>query len=246
MKRKTTLTVCGCILSGCIATVLTQNSSPPASAAPAPRPLLAAAASRPRFFTIRYMAFVVRPKTAEDTARYETFPPVLDRNWNLNSRYVMNTTPENFSRVLRADQPDCDFIVSFVGSDVLHSDTTTQITGGPNPSDPHGLAVIDDITISQNSDGSLDFVSKGGLFFRPIRLPEMRGKMGWNGENKELMVGRTYKWGAQKEDDGTFITWAFCILPGRLDQVASAWNHHGAAKVTALASNRATEGRSVK
>jgi len=235
-------------VGGCIAAILAQTASPRASAAPGtptPHSRLIAAGSgmnRPAVFTLRYVAFVAVPKTKDVASRYKGFPPVLAQNLNGNSRYAMTTTPEDLARVLQTDQPDHGFKVFLAGSTVLYdSDTTrTRITDGPNPSDPYALTLVDNISVSQNSDTTLDFVSQGTFSFRALRPSgDVGGKQGWDGENNEIKIGRTYLWGANRKNDGTCITWAFCILPGRLDQVASTWKRHDGARATVLASGKA-------
>jgi len=234
-------------VGGCVAAILAQTASPRASAAPGtsthhPRLIAAGASNGPSVFTLRYVAFVAVPKTNDVASRYKGFPPVLAQNLNGNSRYAMTTTPEDFARVLQTDQPDHGFKVFLAGSTVLYdSDTTrTRITDGPNPSDPYALTLVDNISVSQNSDTTLDFVSQGTFSFRALRpLGDVGGKQGWDGENNEIKIGRTYLWGANRKNDGTCITWAFCILPGRLDQVASTWKRHDGARATVLASGKA-------
>lgn len=234
MKRKI-----ACAVGGCAAAVLALAASPRASAAPtpAPPPVSVRVPSRPPVFTLRYVAFVARPKTKEVAARYKSFPPVLAHNLSDTNRYAMTTTPEDFARLLQADQPDHDFKFTLAGSVVLYNskDVQNHVADGPNPSDPYAMTIVDNITINQNSDTTLDFVSKGTFFYRLPGAGTSGAKSGWDGENKEMMIGRTYQWGADRYPDGTCVTWAFCILPGNLDQVASAWKHHNVARTTALA-----------
>lgn len=245
MKHKVVYTVGAC-LAAVLTAAVTQTVLPRASAAPGAtpsRPRLIATgttSNTPQVFTLRYVAFVAKPKTKDDAALYKGFPPVLAQGLHGDGRYALTTTPEGFRKVLQADQPDHDFNIYLAGSAVLSnsSATPTQIADGPNPADPYGLTLSDKITIKQNSDTTLDFVSEGTLSDRSPGPGYAGGKTGWNGENKGLMIGRTYLWGAVREDDGTCITWAFCILPGRLDQVASTWKHHDGARATALASGK--------
>ncbi len=233
-------------VGGCVAAALTQTASPNASAAPEntpPHPQLTAARSslnRPSVFTLRYVAFIALPKTSDVAARYKGIPPVLAQNLASNSRYAMMGTPEDFTNVLQAEQPDHSFKIGLAGSAVLYDADAarTRITDGPNPSDPYGLTLVDNITISQNSDRTLDFASKGTLTVHRPGSGEWGGTTGWDGENKELAIGQTYLWGVDKKPDGTCITWAFCILPGRLDQIASTWNRRNGARTMALASDK--------
>lgn len=251
MKHKIVYTVGAClaaVLAAVLAAALTRTVLPRASAAPGaapPRPRMVAAANAPQVFTLRYVAFVAKPKTKDDAALYKGFPPVLAQGLHGDGRYALTTTPEGFLKVLQADQPDHDFNMYLAGSAVLYNSraASTQIADGPNPTDPYGMTLSDKITINQNSDTALDFVSQGKFSFRPPGGEGLGGTTGWNGENKELMIGRTYMWGATRKDDGTCITWAFCILPGSLDQVASTWKRHDGARTTVLASGKTLRGR---
>lgn len=250
MKRKIFCAVGGYVAVA-LAAVLAQIAPPRASAAPgdpAPAtPTVVRVSSRPSVFTLRYVAFVARPKTKDVAARYKNFPPVLAHNLSEDSRYSMTTTPEGFARLLQTAQPDHDFKIGLEGSIVLYNSDSTpaQIIDGPNLSDPYGLTLVDSITISQNSDTTLDFVSKGTFSDHRLGSGEWAGTTGWDGENKEMMIGRTYQWGVTRRSDGTCVTWALCILPGRLDQVASAWKRHDGARATVLASGKAA-GRRVR
>ena len=249
MKHKIVL-----VVGGCVAAVLAQIASPHASAAPgSPTPhsrtIAAGGFIGPPAFTLRYVAFVAMPKTKDVAARYKGFPPILAQSLAEHSRYAMTTTPVGFARVLQAEQPDHDFNIYLAGSAILYDSETTRthIADGPNPSDPYGLTLVDNNTVSQNSDTTLDFVSEGKLSFHALRSSgDLGGESGWNGENKELVIGRTYLWGASKKPDGTCITWAFCILPGRLDQVASAWRQRKAAGAAVLASDKTPGRRAVQ
>jgi hypothetical protein len=244
MKPKVILAV-----SGCAAAILTQTASPRMSAAPVspvirPRLITAGTSNRPSVFTLRYVAFVAQPQTTKVAAQYKSFPPVLAHNLSANTRYAMVTTPEDFTRVLQTDQPDHDFKIALAGSAILYNSNIIQshIADGPNPSDPYGLTLVDTITVIQNSDTTLDFVSQGNFAYRALKPSgDFGSKSGWNGENKELAIGRTYLWGATKKPDGTCVTWAFCILPGSVDQVASTWKRHNGALARVLASGEAVE-----
>lgn len=231
-------------LSGCIA-ALFCTAMPYALAAPKTSARLIAANSRsPQVFTLRYVAFVAQPRTKSVAAQYKRFPPVLDNGLNNDSRYAMTTTPNGFLQVLQANQPDHEFRVVLAGSVILTSnDTPVQISDGPNPADPYRLTLNDVITVRPNDDGTLDFKAEGKLSYLPLRLGDMGGAWTWKGENDALMVGRTYLWGVDKKPNGTCITWAFCILPGQLDQVASAWKRTNGTRDRAVALGKKTFGK---
>ena len=229
MKPKTLIAI-----GGCLAALLAQAALPHASAAPAvPQPpVIGTGSNRPAVFTLRYVAFVAKPKTKEVAALYKGFPPVLGQALTNNVYYAMKTTPESFIQSLQNEQPDHDFSVYLAGSALLYNGSVkpTQITDGPNPSDPYTLTIVDNITVRQNSPTTLDFVSEGTFSFLTQGSGDVGAKSGWNGENKELEIGRTYQWGASKKSDGTVVSWAFCILPGRLDQTASSWRRRNGAQ----------------
>ncbi len=196
MKHKVVSTVGACAVA-----LLTQTASPHASAAPkslTPRPRLLAAASYtnyPPVYTLRYVAFVAVPKTADVAAQYKTFPPVLDQYLSENSRYAMTTTPEGFIKILQAEQPNHIFKIGLAGTVVLYNFNAapTQISDGPNPADPYALTLKDNITINQNSDTTLDFVSKGTFSDSLPATGNLNGTTGWKGENNALQIGRTFQ-----------------------------------------------------
>lgn len=245
IKHKVVYTV-----GACLAAVLMQTTPPHALATPGatpPRPRLIAASAdpnSPQVFTLRYVAFVAELKVKRVVDLNHDAPNIMDQRLDHDSRHAMTTTPEDFIKVLKAEQPNYNFNVGLAGSVVLYDTSATlpQITDGPNPFDPYGLTLVDNITINQNSDTTLDFVSQGTFSFRALKPSgDFGGKQEWKGENRELGIGRTYLWGATKKQNGNYITWAFCILPGRLDQVASTWKRHNGARATVLASDKTLE-----
>lgn len=216
-------------LGGCVAAALLGVALPPVSAAPKAHARLTADSTpgNPQVYTLRYVGFIAHPKTGAVAAQYHKgSPPVLASNLFGVPRYGMTTTPEGFLGVLRADQPDYVFTRAFAGSITLPNanGTPVHLSDGPNPADPYGLTLTDAITVSPNADGTLDFKSEGKASYTGL-IPPTDGPeaMLWKGENNAMMLGRTYLWGASSEPDGTVVTWAFCILPGQVDQVASAW-----------------------
>lgn len=231
MERRVLLT-----LGGCMTAALVGAAPPPVSASPKAHTRLIAAAtpSSPQVFTLRYVAFVAHPKSAAVAAQFSKgCPPVLTSGLYGNPRYAMTATPAGFLGVLQGDQPDYVFNLALAGSVTLpNSDgTPVQISDGPNPVDSHALTLTDAITVSSNADGTLDLKSEGKASFTGLVAP-LTGPQawGWKGENNAVMLGRTYLWGARSELDGTVITWAFCILPGQVDQVASTWNRSNGAR----------------
>lgn len=197
-------------------------------------------------FTIRYVCFVATPKKAEALplsaalAREASPPPVLMDLQN-GSRRSMNTTPESFLNQLRVSQGDHNFQLLLAGTVpcVNDSDVPAVIKDGPNPSDPLQATLNDHIFVSRNSPAMLTQHQTGKIVYTDAAQGAVGGPK-WNDVHADnIVIGRTYSQGIINLLDGRRLVYAYCILPGRLDQTASAWSK----AVKEIASHRAAEHR---
>lgn len=206
-------------------------ASLPCQAAPKNNPAPRAAArtqAQPQVFTVRYVVFVATPKKAmtpeEVKASAVDTPPVFDELQNGSAAAVMNTTPEGFLNKMRGAQSDYKFERLLSGSvTVLNgSEEPAVIKDGLNPSDPYQTVLNEKFLLEWNSPTTLTTHQTGKFVYTDGNA---RGGPGWNSVHTDkAMLGRTYSMGIDNLADGRRMVYAYCVLPGKLDQTASAWN----------------------
>lgn len=211
-------------------------ASLPCQAAPKNNPAPRAAArtqAQPQVFTVRYVVFVATPKKAmtpeEVKATSIDLPPVFDELQHGSAAAVMNTTPEGFLNKARRAQTDYKF-------QRLLSGSVTIVNGSEEPAaindtasdsnDPFQTALNESIFLEWNSPTTLTLHHTGNVAYTIGNFTRnSRGGPGWdNTHTDKIVLGRTYSQGVDNQPDGRKIIYAFCFLPGKLDQTASAWN----------------------
>lgn len=194
-----------------------------------PKQPAATSAVQPEVFTIRYVCFVARPKIAETLtptaalARAGKLPPVF-LDLQHGSDHSMGMTPKGFLSDLGADLSDHDFHLLLCGSAVCINDNEIPavLGAGPYPSDPLQASLSNHITLSRNSPVMVTIHQTGKFAYR---IPVGVHTEGWTDMHADnIVIGRTYSQGINDEMDGSRYVYAFCILPGNLDQTASAWS----------------------
>lgn len=221
------------ICSFTAATILAVASftTPVATLADTAAPLQPAAASstQPEVFTIRYVCFMAQPKTAESLApdqalaREANLPPVFHELQH-GSKHSMGTTPDKFLTDLTAVQPDHNFHLLLCGSALCEngSQEVTIINAGPYASDPLQSNLSDHIIVTRNSPVMVTIHHTGNFSY----VDDMgRYTESWADMHTDnIVIGRTYSQGINNKMDGSRLVYTFCVLPGNVDQVASAWS----------------------
>jgi len=240
MNRKPLVAISG------IAAALIFASLPSGQAAPSGKKASVRAQAAPvptqyPVFTVRYVCFVAEPKVklsrAEAWRRQVILPPVLDDLQN-GSALAMDTTPEGFTNKLRGTQNDHKFQVILAGSFVClnGSREAATVSDGPSP-DAYQATLTESMFLKQNSPTSLTLYHTGQVAYSDGNF---RGGPAWdNMHTDHIVLGRAYSQGVANLADGRRFVYAFCVLPGRLDQTASAWNKGMASKTAnATGANR--------
>lgn len=239
MNRPIRSTVCSFIA----ATTLVFTLSPPSDAAPLAKPIRSAVAgsSQPQVFTVRYVCFVAQPKKTKQVSHEEALARELKVPFALldlqeGSRHSMDTTPEGFVNGLRTAQTDHAFQVLLSGTVTCAngSEEPAVISDGPNPNDPLRFSLSDSIFLTRNSPVMLTLHHTGKTMH--IEGAGIGSEAWRDAHTDKIVIGRTYSQGVINLLDGRRMVYAFCVLPGNLDQTASAWSN----AVKVLASHKTT------
>lgn len=227
--------VAASLLAG--ATLIPSNAAPKAT--PMSARLAAASQAQPQVFTVRYVCFVAKKVGAvtpgDAPAKATDIPPIMD-DLQHGSKHNMVTTPEGFLSELRAAQTDYKFQVLSCGSFscVNGSQVAAGINAGPQMDDAYQCTLNESMFLEQNSPVMLTLHHTGSVAYTD---GPSRGGPGWvDAQTNNIVMGRTYSQGIDQASDGRCFVYAFCVLPGRLDQTASAWSK----AVKAIASHKAT------
>lgn len=203
-------------------------SLPSAALAQTATPLVPSTATA-TVFTVRYVCLVVTPKVTpspeEGRASLKDEPAILDEMQHGSTR-AMTSTPSAYLHNLRAVQPDYSLQVLLAGSTrcVLDDPQAASIHDASDWSTYHTV-LTENIFLSRNSLTNLTIHHTGQVAYSTS--PTDRGGPGWlDMHTDKIVIGRVYTQGIDNQPDGRRITYAFCILPGDLDQMASAWNAH--------------------
>lgn len=239
MNRNGNLMVCS--LLAAIIVVFTTLS--PSNAAPTAKSPIAHTVVvnqiQPQVFTVRYVCFVTQPNKAGVLRGEVTLGPGLKVPTALmdlqgGSRRSMDTTPEGFVNKLRTAQPDHTFQVLLSGTVtcINGSDEPAVISGGPSSNNPLQCSLSDSIFLTQNSPVMLTLHHTGRMAYT---IGPNRGGPGWTDTHTDnIVIGRTYSQGIDCRSDGRYFVYTLCVLPGNLDQTASAWSK----AVKAIASHK--------
>lgn len=229
MTHRSTFVVCGFAAATILASAtLSMGGEAKRGKAALLRPAFAPVTS-PEVFTVRYVCFVAKPHksevltTEEALKREADLPAILDELQN-GSKISMETTPEAFLGGLRGAQADHGFrlLLSGTATCIGGSDQPAVLNDGPDPMDPLRISLHDRITVSRNSPVMVT-IHQTGKFSH--RIPEGQDTEGWTDMHADnIVIGRTYSQGINNDMDGSRFVYTFCILPGRLDQTASAWS----------------------
>lgn len=206
-------------------TFIASNAAPKTT--PASTRLTAVAQSQPQVFTVRYVCFVAKKVDAVAPegvpARAIRIPPIMD-DLQHGSKHGMVTTPEGFLNDLRAAQTDHKFQVLLCGSFpcVNGSQGAASISAGPQMDDVYQCTLNESMFLEQNSPVMLTLHHTGTVAYTEN---SGRNETEWNNMHTDnIVIGRTYSQGINQTPDGRCFVYAFCILPGNLDQTASAWS----------------------
>ncbi len=224
---------------------LAGMSSMPSHAAPGDKaaPLRPAATgqAQPQVFTVRYVCFVAKKAEVVTPgsvpAKAPRIPPIMD-DLQHGSKHGMVTTPEGFLSELRAAQTDYKFQVLLCGSFpcVNGSHEAAGINAGPQMNDAYQCTLSENMFLEQNSPVMLTLHQTGEVAYTEN---SGRDATAWNNMHTDnIVIGRTYSQGINQTPDGRCFVYAFCVLPGRLDQTASAWSKAVRANRTAKTAGR--------
>lgn len=210
-----------------VAVCVPGNAAPKATPIPARPP--AAIQTQPQVFTVRYVCFVTKPIKAFDIARdgqatAADLPPIMD-DLQHGSKHGMVTSPEGFLSDLKATAGDQNFQLLLCGSFpcVNGSHKAASVNVGPQMNDTYQCTLNESMFVEQNSPTMLTLHQTGQLAY--AAATSGRDATGWNDvHTDQIVIGRTYSQGIDQGPDGRCIVYAFCILPGRLDQTASVWS----------------------
>jgi len=228
MKRHSQL-LCRLVAATVLAfATFTASAAAPTDTATPPQPT-AASPVQPEVFTIRYVCFVAQPKVAETLtpaealAREAKLPPIFGEMQH-GSRRSMSLTPNSFLSDLGAVQSDHNFHLLLCGSAVCTNDNEAPavLGAGPYPSDPLQAGLSDHVTLSRNSPVMVTIHQTGRFTYTTAVGINSESWTDMHADN--IVIGRTYSQGINNEMDGSRFVYAFCILPGNLDQSASAWS----------------------
>lgn len=226
------------------ATVLALVTFTAGAAAPtttaAPLHPTAASSVQPEVFTIRYVCFVAQLKVtgmltpAKALAREAKLPPIFEEMQH-GSSHSMGMTPGSFLSDLGAVQSDHKFHLLLCGSAICINDDpeVAVLHAGPYQGDSLQTSLTDHITLSRNSPVMATIHQTGKFTYTTAAGINSEGWTDMHADN--IVIGRTYSQGINNEMDGSRLVYAFCILPGNLDQTASAWSK----AVKAIASHKA-------
>lgn len=244
MNRDSNLLVCSLIA----AIIVVFVASSPSHAAPIVTAVEAHTAVvkqiQPQVFTVRYVCFVAQPnKPGTPRGEVALGPglkvPIALLDLQNGSRNSMDTTPVGFVQKLRMAQPDHDLQVLLCGSFlcVSGSQDAVSINAGPQMDDAYQCTGNESMFLEQNSPVMLTLHHTGRVRYTDGKN---RGGFGWvDAHTDNIVIGRTYSQGIDCPSDGRCFVYAFCVLPGNLDQTASAWSK----AVKAIATRKATTHR---
>lgn len=238
MNRNSNLLVCS-LMAAVTLVFTTPSNATPTPKAPAARTAVVNQI-QPQVFTVRYVCFVEQPNKNGVLRGEVTLGPGLKVPTALmdlqgGSRRSMDTTPEGFVNKLRTAQPDHTFqvLLSGIVTCINGSDEPAVISDGPSSNNPLQCSLSDSIFLTQNSPVMLTLHHTGRMAYT---IGPNRGGPGWTDTHTDnIVIGRTYSQGIDARSDGRCFVYAFCILPGSLDQTASAWSK----AVKAIASHKA-------
>jgi hypothetical protein len=226
MNRSINLVMCSVVAATLLAGTTFLPSSAAPKATPVSAPLAAASQAQPQVFTVRYVCFVAKKAdaiTAGNTpAKATDIPPIMD-DLQHGSKHSMATTPEAFLNELRAAQTDQKFQVLLCGSFLcINGSQAAGINAGPQMDDAYQCTLNESMFLEQNSPVMLTLHHTGAVAYTEN---SGRDVTDWNNMHTDnIVIGRTYSQGINQTPDGRCFVYAFCVLPGNLDQTASAWS----------------------
>lgn len=239
MNRKRPIFVSAVAAALTLASLLSGQAAPSGTTAPVP-PAAAAVPNAYPVFTVRYVCFVAEPHqklSPEEATRRAFIPLSLFQGLQNGSPLAMDTTPERFADKLRVAQRDHAFRVLLAGSVVCVNGgrLPATIEDGPSP-DAYQFTLKESIFLTQNSPNRVTIYHTGE--YNHLNNPwdgAGRGGLGWdNAHTDSIVLGRSYSMGIEYLLDGRRVIYAFSILPGNLNQTASAWSNkaHQTAQAT--------------
>ena len=218
---------------GFLTTILLGASSLPVLAAPAAAPTVKTAAqdtSSQQDLTIRYVCFVATPNkvmTPKEVVAANLHLPALFDELQDGSPRTMDTTPIGFIRKLDAAGSGYTFQILLSGTaPCVNGDERPVIVADSAPLDAAYQPVLNDqIYLTWNSPTSLTLHHTGTFVY--TKSSSSRGGPGWiDMHTDKIQIGRVYTQGIDPVPDGRMISYAFCVLPGKWDKMASAWIWH--------------------
>ncbi len=227
MTNRNSFMLCSVVAAILLAgTIYSPSNAAPKTTSVATRPA-ATGQAQPQVFTVRYVCFVAKKAEVVTPgnvpAKGPRIPPIMD-DLQHGSKHGMVTTPEGFLSELRAAQTDYKFQVLLCGSFpcVNGSHEAASINAGPQMNDAYQCTLSENMFLEQNSPVMLTLHQTGEVAYTEN---SGRDATAWNNMHTDnIVIGRTYSQGINQTPDGRCFVYAFCVLPGRLDQTASAWS----------------------